>query len=147
MYRRRKRIRALQLKTGIILSSIGLEDFGLSYAGSTLVFLSKTALRHYYKIISPEKFDLVKDRIFFGSDQPAAYTVRGEEIYFEFKNIAAPNLDAPVLLRIGNAEYRYSPLDYLRACLVSEETSPGMKALAKATFLYNQAANAFLVTR
>lgn len=123
--------------------TLGLEDFGLSYSGSTLVFLSTTSLRHYYKIVNQEKFDQVKDSIFFGSDQPAGYTVKGEEIYFEYRDIPAPELDAPILLRIGGAEYRYSALDYVRACLLSEKISSGMKALAKATCLYNQVANGY----
>ena len=120
----------------------GLEAYGLEYTGSTLVYLSQTSLRHYYKIIDQTKFDSVKGNITMGGEK-VDYTVKGSEIYFEVKNIAAAELDDLYTLKIGESEYKCSVLDYVRACLNSDMTTANMKELAKATYLYNQAANAY----
>ena len=125
------------------MNAADFSTYGLQYSGSTIVFLSETSMRHYFKITDRDKFDSVKGNITFGSDTPIGYTVKGDEIYFELKNISAPDLDTLYTLSIDVAEYRYSVLDYVKACLASDKTGDDMKALAAAAYLYNQAANAY----
>ncbi|MBQ1475108.1 MAG: hypothetical protein IIZ32_07375, partial [Ruminococcus sp.] len=120
----------------------GLTACGLEYVGTTLLYLSQTSMRHYYKITDQTKFDLVKDNITFNGEK-VDYTVKGDKIYFELKNISASNLDTLYTLTIGESSYRYSALDYVKACLLSDTTTYNMQILAKATYLYNRDANAY----
>ena len=75
----------------------GLEDYGISYAGSTIVYLSKTSLRHYYMITDLEKFDAVKDNITFNGEK-VEYKTKDGMICFEYSDIAAADLDTPYTL-------------------------------------------------
>ena len=125
-----------------IMANINNEDFGLKYAGTTLVYLSETSMRHYFTVESWDKFNAVKNSITFGG-QPVTYKTKGDQIYFELKNIAAAELDDLYALTINNKSYKYSALDYVKACLNSNSISAEMKALAKATYRYNQAANTY----
>ena len=117
--------------------------YGLEYVGTTIVYLTETSIRHYFKIVDKTKFNAVKGNITFGGDTPIGYTVKDKQIYFELKNISAPDLDTLYTLKIGESENDYSAMDYVKACLDSEKTTDTMKALAAATYLYNQAANAY----
>lgn len=123
----------------------GMSDvsaYGLRYNGSSIVFLSETSLRLYYKIENKEKFDQVVGSITFDGDK-ADYIVKDDEIYYELTDIAAADLDTLYTLKIGNTAYAYSVLDYVKACLSSDKTSDSMKTLAAATYRYNQAANVY----
>ncbi len=117
----------------------GLENYGLKYKGSTIVYLTETSLRHYYEIIDNETFNAVADSITF-EGEPVGYTVKDGEIYFEKKNIPAANLGSYNVLMIGRNRYDYSVLDYVRRCLLSGTTKAETKALAAATYYYWQAA-------
>ena len=128
--------------TGASDMRAGLAAYGLEYNGSSIVYLSETSMRHYYKIVDEDLFNAVKDNITFDGKK-VSYTWKNGEIYFELKNIAAAELDDLYTLKIGDSEYKYSVLDYLKACLSSDKTTANMKALAAATYLYNQAANAY----
>jgi hypothetical protein len=120
----------------------GLDDCGLQYAGSTVVFLTKTSLRHYYRVTDDDDFDAVVGSVTFNGAS-VDYQEKSKNIYFELTNIAAADLDERYILRIGGTAYQYSALDYVRACLVTQKTKAPMKELAKATYRYNQSANAF----
>ena len=88
---------------------------------------------------------MVKGSINFGSDEKIGYTEKNGEIYFELKNIAAADLDTLCTLINNGDPYKYSVLEYVKACLKSTKTSDNMKALAAATYRYNQAANVYFV--
>lgn len=120
----------------------GLNTYGLEYAGTTIVYLTKTSMRHYYTITDQDKFDLVKDNITFGGEN-VSYTEKNGMIYFEHKNIAAADLDTPYTLTIGSSSYNYSVLDYVRECLDANDVSHNTFMLVSATYWYNQAANAY----
>ena len=120
----------------------GLDAYGLEYAGTTIVYLTKTSMRHYYKIVDQEKFDAVKDNITFEGEK-VGYTERNGEIFFEHADIAAADLDELYTLKIGDSEYQYSVLDYVRECLSSPNAPYATVQLVMATYWYNQAANAY----
>lgn len=120
----------------------GLSDFGLEYNGFSVVYLSGTSLRLYYKIKDAEAFDSVKDDITYNGEK-AAYTVKGSGIYFEIKEIAAPDLDRNYVLSINGTDYTCSVLDYVFACIHSDRTDENMKDLAIATYMYNLAAEEY----
>ena len=121
-----------------------LTNYGLAYTGSTVVLLANTSIRHYYQITDQTKFDLVKDSITFNGEA-VTYTVKGDEIYFELADIAAPNLDTVYRLHIGSTDYSYSVLDYVRRSLSRTDESANEKtqALVTAMYYYNQKANVF----
>jgi hypothetical protein len=124
------------------MADIDSQDFGLKYAGTTVVFLSESSLRHYFTVVNWDKFNEVKDNITFGG-KSVQFERKGSKIYFELKNIAAAELDDLYTLTISSQSYRYSALDYVKACLDSDSITPNMKELAKATYRYNQAANTY----
>ena len=118
----------------------GLDAYGLKYEGSTIVYLSKTSLRHYYTITDQAKFDLVKDSIMFDAE-PTDYHTKDGKIYFEVTDIGAADLDTPYPLQIGTNIYSYTVLDYVRECIKAKYTPYQTMLLVFATYWYNQAAN------
>ena len=122
--------------TGASNMSAGLGTYGITYQGSTVVFLSETSIRHYYK-------GTLGDVTVTFNGAPVTPVKKGSEFYFELTNIAAANIDKLYTLQIVDAAYDYSVLAYTKACLASSNTGQDMKALAAATYLYNQAANAY----
>ena len=120
----------------------GLDNYGLEYAGSTIVYLSKTSMRHYYTVTDRVKFDAVKDNVTFGGEK-VDYKTKDGKIYFELTDIAAADLDTPYTLTIGTNDYPYSALDYVRECLRSVFVPYATAQLVSATYWYNQAANGY----
>lgn len=59
----------------------GLSAYGLKYEGTTIVYLTKTSLRHYYTITDQAKFDLVKDSVMFDAE-PAEYHTQAANAWF-----------------------------------------------------------------
>ena len=120
----------------------GLDDYGLEYAGTTIVYLTETSMRHYYTITDQTKFDAVEDNVTFNGEKVDAKTKDGK-IYFELKNIAAPDLDTPYTLTIGESSYDYSVLDYVRACINADDVPRSTFNLVSATYWYSMAANTY----
>ena len=118
-----------------------LSSYGLEYTGSTVVLLTKTSIRHYYKIVRSDLFNAVKNNITFNGKK-VGYTVKGDEIYFELKNISAPDLNMPYTLHIGTTNYQYAVLDYIKNYLTNG-TNNDTKALISAMYYYHQKAKAF----
>ena len=123
-----------------------LGDCGLEYVGTSVVYLSKTTLRHYYKIVEPDLFtDEIKSGITFDGEA-VNYGEKNNLIYFDKKDIAASQLDTEYEIRINGREYRYSALDY-SALSYSSDDKPYSdsipKQLAAAVYRYNQAANEY----
>ena len=121
--------------------SENLEQYGLRYEYSTVLFLSETSLRHYYTVVDEEKFAEYKDSVTFDNRQVAPVN-KNSKIYFEKKNIAAANIDKPYEIKIGNDTYSYSAMDYIHL-LIDSNISDASTELGKATARYNAAANDF----
>ena len=121
----------------------GLDELGLVYQGSTIVYLTKTSIRHYYTVekgASPD-FDSIKAA---ASASGFSYGEKDGMIYFEKKDIAAYNLDQVQTLDLGgDSVYTYSVLDYSRGVLNSATASDSMKQLSMATYWYNDAAKIY----
>lgn len=116
----------------------GVSDLGLTYVGSSVVFLSKSSLRHYYTIDDQDTFNSVKDSV--GSN--FTYHEKEPGIYFEHTDIPASKLDETQEFTIGGKTYGFSVLNYCRSVLNSSVPRED-KNLAGATYWYNASANSF----
>ncbi len=112
----------------------GTSDFGLKYSQSTVVYLTKSTLRHYYLISDQEKYDNVKANF---SERKLPY------VYIEYSNIAAADLDKLQTFTIDSKHtYYYSALNYAKD-VIGSNSPDANKKLAMAMYWYNQAANAY----
>ena len=120
-----------------------LEKCGLSYVGSSVIYLSQTTLRHYYRITEPDRFTQeVRDGITFDG-MATAYVERNGTIYFDKKDIAASQLDTEYVIEINGNAYHYAVLDYIARAYNDASASQIEKELAAAVYRYNAAANAY----
>ena len=112
-----------------------LSDYGLTYYGASIVFLSKTTLRQYYKVTNRTAFEqMVNDTGF-------QYKVNGSYIYIDQENIAAADLDKEWDFVIGDQTYKCSAMQIGRK--MQEADRYGEHDLATAMYHYNVAADAF----
>lgn len=112
--------------------------YGLQYIGTSVVYLSETSLRHYYKVVDTDTFDQYKDGV-----SGFTYGEKATTIYFEKKDISAQRLDETQTFTIGSDSYNFTALDYAKLVLSSDATNTNEKNLAKATYLYNRAADVY----
>ena len=108
----------------------------LQYAGSSLVCLTTTSLRHYYKITG-EGYPITAEGGFTFHDEKDGF------IYFEYTDISAPSLDKFIPFTINGITYKFSALDYVGNTLLSETSTNEEKELARSLYLYNTASNAY----
>ena len=116
-------------QVGDDLSEIAAE-FGANYATSSVVFLSKNTLRHYFT----KADDSFNANNFNG--------VKSGRYYVEKVDIPAAQLDTLQTFTVGDVTFNYSVLDYAMAVL-NGNANQNAKNLVKALYLYNQAANAY----
>ena len=98
------------------------------------------------RITDPDLFtEGIQNAITFDSESVTCGT-RDGMIYFDKKNIAAPQLDTEYVIKINGHEYQYSALDY-SSLSYSKDNKPYSESIAKqlsaAVYRYNQAANDF----
>lgn len=125
----------------------GLEEYGLEYQYSSVVFLSGTSLRHFYKVIDETKYNAIKSAIKFvdeekGEEFAVEPIKRGDMVYFQKKDIPASKLDNQYVLNIGENTYRYSVLDGIKL-LMNSKVDEKTVELCKAIYRYNDTANDF----
>ena len=117
----------------------GLEEYGLAYYGASVVFLSKTTLRQYYRITDQEKFDS-----FFASlsaEDKKKFVKNGTLYYLQVEDIAAEKLDERQRFTVGASTYQFSVLDY--ALVLQLKGGEAERNLGTALYWYNEAANAY----
>ena len=123
-----------------------LGDCGLEYVGTSVIYLSQTTLRHYYRIVEADKFtDDIRNGVTFDGKAVTCGEKKGM-IYFDRTDIAASQLDTEYVLKLNGHEYHYSALDYSALSYSSDETpyeDSVTKQLAASVYRYNRAAKAF----
>lgn len=112
------------------------DSIGLGYYGTTIIFLSKTTLRHIYTIKNQSIYDSVKNNTSFTLNESKLPYAS-----FEKSNIPADELDKLQEFTIGGQTYYYSVLDYSKSIINNSKNTVANKNLAMATYWYNQAAN------
>ena len=124
--------------------TVGTIQDGITYSGSTVVFLSGNMLKHYFTINSnPELYTFKID------GQEVQKVSEGDKLYsITTGDIAAINLNQGITVEIfynGSAikTFTYSPMNYAKAVTVNEGTSSEMKNLAKAFAMYYTKVNAY----
>ena len=96
-----------------------LDGLKLQYLGTTLVYLSETTLRHYYKALDGADVDALKTA---AKASGFDYGAKDGLIYFEKKDIAAAEPDSPFTLSFGgNNNYSFSALDFSKLVLDSSK--------------------------
>ena len=112
------------------LQEIG-EAIGGKWYTTSVIFLDGNTIRHYFDDVNDTQkwndADGVQDKYFY---------------YVEQAGIAAADLDTLYEFTIGGKTFKYSVLDYA-AAVVGSGMGDDAKNLAKALYLYNQAANAY----
>ena len=103
------------------------------YYSTSLVYLSKCTLRHYFTFNEYPKATAKDD---LNSSKAPFY-------YIEKTDIPAAKLDKLQEFTVGVGSFYYSALDYAGAMIASEKASEKSKHLAMALYWYNQAANKF----
>ena len=106
-------------------------EFTSRFYTTSLSFLSECTLRHYF--FNADCTD----------DQWDGYLDDGYFCYVEQENIAAADLDKLYDFTVDGITFQYSALDYVKEVINNDRMTVNAKNLAKATFWYNQAANAF----
>ena len=114
------------------LRNIGTAIGGQWYT-TTVIFMNNNTIKHY--------FDDADEN---GMETAGATKVNDSDwiYYIEQPNIAAADLDTLYTFSIGSQTFKFSVLDYVIAMLNSN-AGDSAKALVKAVYLYNQAANTY----
>ncbi len=102
---------------------------------SSLIYLQNNTLRLYFTPAS-KTVGALDGKGFSGNLSDYYY-------YVDHADIPAANLDDQQSFTVDDGTFNYSPLDYVKAVIESANMTEQQKNLAKALFLYNQAANAY----
>ena len=110
-------------------------QLGAKYYTNSLIYLQNNTLRVYF---TPNEY---------GQAMPNADAYAGSQrdyyYYAEKTNIPAAKLDDQQEFTVGDVNFCFSPLDYVKAVLSSTKMTDAQKNLAASLFLYNQKANAY----
>lgn len=124
--------------------TVGSIQDGISYSGSSVVFLSGNKIKHYFTITSnPDAFTFKVNgkTVNKVSEGGNLYSVSTEEIP---ASVLATGISVEILYN-GNAikSFSYSAMNYAKAVLESQGTTSEMKSLVKAFAMYYTAVNAY----
>ena len=124
--------------------TVGSIQDGISYSGSSVVFLSGNKIKHYFPITSnPDAYTFkvngkTVNKVPEGGN---LYSVSTEEIP---ASVLATGISVEILYN-GNVikSFSYSAMNYAKAVLDSQGTTSEMKSLVKAFAMYYTAVNAY----
>ena len=126
----------------------GLEEYGIAYEGTSLLYLNKTTMRHYYSITDESKNadDVIAEILHENNWWTAGK--KGNYIYFDMPDYAPEDLCVSSEIKINGVSYVYSPFDYVRGVLEVYEQGKGFTEndadLARATYVYAKAAENYV---
>ncbi|MBR4915114.1 MAG: hypothetical protein IKZ42_07540 [Clostridiales bacterium] len=124
--------------------TVGTIQDGITYGGTSVVFLSGNKIKHYFTITNnPDAYTFKID----GKDV-AKVSEGNNEYYISSEEMYASKLNTGIVVEIyfnGTKikEFSYSATNYAKGVVVSAKTSDEMKNLAKAFAMYYEAANAY----
>ena len=102
---------------------------GITYYGSSLLLESGTVVRHYFRVANDADV--------------SAYGFTGNKDHYYYMDLSAVPGTATGACVIGGYTLSYDPMCYVRAVLTSQKSTDSLKLVAKALYLYRQAAEAY----
>ena len=111
-------------------------QYGLEFKYATVVYLSETSLRLYYKVVDADLYNSVKATL--GANERKLD--QDGVVYFEVANISAEKLHKLQAFVVGENTFYCAVLNYSAAVLAAPNASEAEKNLAAAMYRYNQAA-------
>ena len=119
-----------------------LSTYGLKYEGSSLIYLDKTTLRHYFTVEDAGLYSGVTS--FKIGDKTVTPFKRSTYVCIERSDIAAAELDDQYSITVNNTSYGiYGAMNYSAVAAWTPVTEQNEKDLANATYCYNKAADAY----
>ena len=126
------------------LQCIGTAPEGLEFTGISLVLRQQTALRFYFRV--QEGYD-ISQYTFQLSGRQAQVQEKNGWYYIEISDLSAEALSRSYGVTLPGSEGYFvvaaSALSYANAVLADPDASGSMQAMAKALYLYSQAAAAY----
>lgn len=111
---------------------------GISYAGATLVFRDKIALRYYFDVTGD-----IADYTFTKDGKTLNPVKKGTQYYVEIADLNPQDLDQVVTVQVnGTLTATYSPANYM--VNMNAKGSESLQALVQALYGYHLAAEAYL---
>lgn len=111
---------------------------GISYAGATLVFRDKIALRYYFDVTGD-----ITDYTFTKDGKTLNPVKKGTQYYVEIADLNPQDLDQVVTVQVnGTLTATYSPANYM--VNMNAKGSESLQALVQALYGYYLAAEAYL---
>lgn len=111
---------------------------GISYAGATLVFRDKIALRYYFNVTGN-----IADYTFTKDGTALTPVKKGELYYVEIGNLNPQDLDQVVTVQVnGSLTATYSPANYM--VNMNQKGSESLQTLVQALYAYHLAAETYL---
>ena len=115
---------------------------GFSYYGSSMVFRSKIAVRHYFTTQND-----ISGYTFTVNGNDCAVDKNGERYYIEVSDINPDQMDAEMAVSVtndtGSLSFSYSPMTYITRMYNKESSSAELKAMLLAAKGYFEAAEVF----
>ena len=112
----------------------------VTLTSASLILESETTMRLFFTVKNVD----IEDVTFTCGDKVLTANKRGNLYYVDVTNIAAKDLNKSFTVSINDGaetyEVTYSPMNYCYNVLKSDAASETMKNVAKAIYLYNQAA-------
>lgn len=91
-----------------------LEAYGMSYYGSSVMMKTETGIRLYFEKL--DNFDETVSASVNGA--PTTFIPKGDKlIYIEIPNISAKNIGTVWSVKVGNASFEFSVLNYVKSIL------------------------------
>jgi hypothetical protein len=112
----------------------------VTLTSASLILESETTMRLFFTVKNVD----IEDVTFTYGDEVLTVNKRGNLYYVDVTNIAAKDLNKSFTVSINDGaetyDVTYSPMNYCYNVLKSDAASATMKDVAKAIYLYNQAA-------
>ncbi len=117
----------------------GAED-GIKVSSASLLLRAETTIRYYFQLTGDRPIESYTFLVDGRETQPVK---SGGYYYVDKPNISARNLDEMYTVTVGGLSATYGALSYVRLVASDPKADPALLNVAKALYLYNQAADLY----